>query len=437
MTVVGRAFPWRLPGPARTPRTPPGDRGLDLQIPDDIKLIGESLIAFINAEVVPLEKANAALLTNERNLYDERGRYVPEVLRLRQIVRTKSAEAGYYTLLGAAELGGGGLGAVAAAYLQERVAQQFGPSRPLIQHVVVPSPFTNGLSPVLQFMSPEARAEFLPLIASGQRTTCFGLTEPDAGSDVLAMKTRAVRDGEHWVITGSKQWITNSPYADYAVIFAVTNPEKAAARKGGITGFFVDARSPGFDVTSVLPVMGHLGGDTGIIALDGVRVPDRNRLGEVDQGLTVAMHGVNSGRLGVSASCVGFAQWGLALAIDYAKTRRTFGKRIAEHQAIQIHLAEAAMDIFTAKSTLLNCAWRVECGSAARAEIAITKAYATEMLGRVMDRCIQVHGAMGLSSDLGLQALYRFARPMRIYDGTAEIQRRTIALELLNDALVF
>jgi acyl-CoA dehydrogenase len=199
----------------------------------------------------------------------------------------------------------------------------------------------------------------------------------------------------------------------------------------------VETGTPGFNVTSVLQLMGHIGGDTGIIALDDVRVPDCNRLGEVGQGLTVAMHGINNGRLGVAASCVGYAQWGLALATEYAKRRRTFGKPIAEHQAIQIHLAEAAMEIFAAKSTVMNCAWRIEQGSPARAEIAIAKAYATEMLSRAIDRCMQVHGGMGMTNELGLQAVYRIARTMRVYDGTAEIQRRTIALELLNDALVF
>jgi acyl-CoA dehydrogenase len=181
--------------------------------------------------------------------------------------------------------------------------------------------------------------------------------------------------------------------------------------------------------------MGHLGGDTGIIALDSVRVSDAFRLGAVDDGLTVAMHGINFGRLGMASTCVGLGQWGLALAAEYARNRQTFGKPIAEHQAIQLHLAEAAMDIFAAKSIVMNCAKRVDRGMSVRAEIAIAKAYATEMLSRVMDRCIQVHGAMGLTNEVRLEAGYRFARVMRIPDGTGEIQRRTIAQELLKDRL--
>jgi acyl-CoA dehydrogenase len=407
------------------------------QVSEEIRIVGDSLLGFINAEVVPLERENARLLSSERTIYDERGFLVPEILELRKRVRLKSAEAGFYTMLGAESLGGGGLSATAAVYLHELLARKVGPGRILIHYVVIPSMFTNGLSPVLEYLNPSIRGDYLPFLQRGEKTTCFALSEPDAGSDVYGIKTTAVRDGDSWLLTGSKQWISNSPYADYAMVFAVTDREKVAKRKGGITAFFVDTRSAGFQVMAVTPVMGHLGGDQGIIALDGVRVADDHRLGETDQGLNVAMHGINAGRLGVAGSCVGYAQWGLRLATEYAKTRRTFGKPIAEHQAIQFHLAEAAMDLFAAKSVVMNCAARLDGGHDARAEIAIAKAYATEMLHRTIDHCMQVHGAMGMTNEVGLEMLYRDARAMRVYDGTAEIQRRTIALELLNDALRF
>lgn len=347
----------------------------------------------------------------------------------------KSAEAGYYTMLGAEELGGGGLGAVAAVWVQMLLARRYGPGRHLIHHVVVPSPFTNGLSPVLRFLDADLKERCLPGIASGEKTLCFALSEPDAGSDAQAIRTRAERDGEDWVITGTKQWITNSPYADHAVVFAVTDRERAEARKGGITAFFVDTGTPGFDVTAVIPLMGQAGGDTGIIALDRVRVPDRNRLGEVGEGLAVAMRGINAGRLGMAATCVGYAEWALEAACNYSRARRAFGKPIAEHQAVQFHLADAAMDVFAAKSMLLNCAARIDAGLPARGEVAMVKCFATEMLSRCMDHAIQVHGAMGLTNELRLEAGYRFARIMRIPDGTAEIQRRTVAAELLKGTL--
>jgi len=211
----------------------------------------------------------------------------------------------------------------------------------------------------------------------------------------------------------------------------VTDPDAAAARKGGITGFFLRTDQAGFSVPSTIPVMGHLGAEIGIIALEGVRVADSHRMGAVGEGLKVAMSGVNTGRLGMAGSCVGLARWALEAALDYAKTRKTFGKPIAEHQAIQLHLADCAMDIYAARSMVQNCAWQVATGKRAVKEISMVKAFSTEMLNRVMDRCIQVHGAMGLTNELRLEAGYRFARVMRIPDGTGEIQRRTIAQRLL------
>ena len=410
---------------------------MDYTVPDEWVAFGDALIRFIEREVEPLEKAHAALLHDERKLYGEDGRYAPQVMELRRRVRLLSAEAGFYTALGDESLGGGGLGAQAAAYIQERLNAHVGPCRHLIQTVILPSPFTNGLTPVLRHMAPQVLEQYLPQIASGEKTLCFGLSEPDAGSDVFAMRTRAVRDGDHWVLNGSKQWITNAPYADYAMIFAVTDEEKARAGRGGISGFFLPTDTPGFSVPSVIPTMGHLGADIGIIALDDVRVPDSHRLGPVDRGLSVALDGVNAGRLSMAASCLGLARWALEQALEYAKVRKTFGKPIAEHQMVQAMLAECAMDIYAVKSMVGHCAWLVDQGQAATKEVSIVKASSTEALCRVMDRCMQVHGGMGLTNELRLEEGFRFARTMRIPDGTSEIQRRTIARRLLDGDSAF
>lgn len=404
---------------------------MDFTIDPDTQAIAEALLRFVEREVLPLEERHRELLGSERTLFDAQGRYVPEVLALRRQVRMRSAELGFYNLFGAESLGGGGQGALAMAHIQEALNHRVGPAHPLVQTVVISSPFTNGLSPVLRHLKPEVFAHYGAGIASGEKTLCFGLSEPDAGSDVFGMRTRAVRDGDEWVLTGTKQWITNSPYADYAMVFALTDPEAAARHKGGVTGFFVDTRAPGFSVPRVINTMGHLGGDTGVIVLEGVRVRDDHRLGEVGRGLNVAMDGVNTGRMGMAASCLGLARWALDQASEYAKVRKTFGVPIAEHQAIQFMLAESAMDIYAAKNMIQNCAWRLDTGRNATAQVSMVKAFSTEMLGRVMDRSIQVHGGMGLTNELRLEEGYRFARVMRIPDGTAEIQRRTIARQLL------
>ncbi|MNM86432.1 (R)-benzylsuccinyl-CoA dehydrogenase [compost metagenome] len=410
---------------------------MDFTLPSEFEAFGDALIRFIEQEVVPLEKEHAALLHNERNVYTEDGRFAPAVSELRKQVRMKSAEAGFYTALGDESLGGGGLGAQAQVYIQERLNHHVGPTRHLVQTVILPSPFTNGLTPVLKHLDADVFAQYSEQIASGEKTLCFGLSEPDAGSDVFGMRTRAVRDGDDWVLNGTKQWITNAPYADYAMIFAVTNEEKARAGRGGITGFFLPTSTPGFSVPSVIPTMGHLGADIGIISLENVRVPHSHVLGEVDRGLAVAMDGVNAGRVGMAASCVGLARWALDQALEYAKVRKTFGQAIANHQMVQAMLAECAMDIYACKTMIQHCAWLLDEGKPATKEVSIIKASATEMLCRVMDRCIQIHGGMGLTNELRLEEGFRFARTMRIPDGTSEIQRRTIARRLLDGDSAF
>lgn len=404
---------------------------MDMQADEDVVSLCDTLIKFIDKEVIPLEKENAELLSSERNVYNEQGRFVDKVLALRKQVRMRSAELGFWNMFGDEALGGSGLGAQANIYVQEAVNSRYGPGRRLIQTVVLPSPFTNGLSPVLRHLKPEVFARYQAEIMSGEKTLCFCLSEPDAGSDVYAIKTRAVKQGNEWVITGTKQWITNSPYADYAMVFAVTDPERAAQRRGGITGFFVNTRSTGFSVPSVIPVMGHLGAEIGIVSFDGVKVSEDHLIGPLHEGLSVALGGINAGRLSMAGTCVGLARWALDKAIDYSMLRKTFGRLISEQQAIQFLLADSALDIYSAKCMIQNCAWRIDNHIPSVKETSMVKAYCTEMVGRVMDRSMQVHGAMGLTNELRLEEGYRWARQTRIPDGTGEIHRRTIARQLL------
>lgn len=409
----------------------------DFTVPDEIRQVTESLLAFVDREVLPLEAKHHDLVHDPREHFLPDGRYAPELLALRAEVRERSARAGFYTLFGSEELGGAGLGALAAAHIKEALYRHVGPARALVDDVVIPSPFTNGLTPILEHVRPEVRARYLADIAEGRTTLCFGLSEPDAGSDVYAIKTRATRTAGGWTINGTKQWITNAPYADLAMIFAVTDPEAARNRSGGITCFLVDTTDPGFEVTSVIPLMGHLGSDTGIISLQDVTVPDEQVIGEVGGGLRLALGGIGLGRLTMSANCVGLARWALELAVSYAKTRVTFGRPIAEHQAVQTLLADMAIDIYAARNMVAHAAWLVDGGTFPVKESSMTKAYCTEMLFRVMDKAIQVHGAMGLTNEVRLEEGLRYARLYRIPDGTGEIQRRTVAKRLINGDLSF
>jgi len=410
---------------------------MNFNIPEETQDIIKGVIQFVNKVVIPLEEEHSELLYNERNYYLEDGRRHPKVEELRKRVRQESAKAGFYTMFGAEELGGAGLGPLTALLVNEALGKHF-PHRKLIEHVVIPSPFTNGLTPVLNGLRQELKDKYIDGIGSGEKTLCFGLTEPDAGSDVWGIKTRAVKDGNEWVINGTKQWISHAHYADYCMLFVVTNPELQAQRKGGITCFFVETGSEGFNVDSVIPVMGSLGGDATIISIDNLRVPEGNIIGELDQGFGKAMNGINNGRLGMSGKCIGSAQWALQKAVEYSKLRKTFGKTLSEHQTIQNMLAECALDIYAARNMALHCAWKIENSTKTPTkEISMVKAFCTEMMGRVYDRAIQIHGGMGLSNELGLEEGYRQARLVRIPDGTSEIHRRTIARSLLKGDLSF
>lgn len=410
---------------------------MDFTIPEDIQDIIRALRQFVEKKVLPLEEEHRNLLYNERNYYTEDGRRQPEVEMLRKTVRMESAKAGFYNMFAAKELGGEELGPTAALLISEALEKHYA-HRKLVDDIVVPSPFTNGLSPVLRGLKDNQKAKYLEGIRSGEKSLCFGLTEPNAGSDVWNIQTKAVKDGSEWVINGTKQWITNAAAADYCMLFAVTEPNLRAKREGGITCFFVETSSEGFSVDSVIPIMGSLGGETGIVSLENLRVPEENIIGELHKGFSLALGGINSGRLGMSGRAIGQAQWALKKAVEYAKIRKTFGKTIGEYQMIQSMLAECAIDIYAAKNMALHCAWKIENDKKQpKKEISIVKAFCTEMLGRVYDRAIQIHGAVGLSNELGLEEGYRKARMYRIPDGTSEIHRRTIAKSLLDDDIAF
>lgn len=423
----------------------------EVGIPEDIRDIVKGAVSgmlqFVDSEVVPMEQEMGSLLVDERKFFDETGRAVPEVLEARKQVRMKAARAGYYGMFAPESVGGGGVGVRAMLFVEEALYRKYGPGRPLITWAKgflsqpVLASFVDGPSHMLVSVTDQVRKEFIPSISSGEKTVCFALSEADAGSDVWGIKTRARRDGDDWVISGSKQWITNGPYADYPIVFAVTDEEMVKERKGGITAFFVEATAPGFSVDAVLPVMGHMGGDCGSLVFENVRVPADRVVGQVNQGFQVAMFGISEGRIAISANMVGMAEFALDRSLEYSQQRLSFGKPISEYQAIQFMLADMAIDIFTMKYMVLQTAALVEqfpkTGRLPVKEISIAKAYAVERCQEVYDRAIQIHGGMGLTNELPLNEGFRICRTLRIPDGTGEIQRRTIARQLLRGDTVF
>jgi acyl-CoA dehydrogenase len=407
----------------------------------------DGIYQFVDAEIVPMEEKYHDILSNERRLFKEDGRLVDEIAEARLTTRKKSAQAGFYAMLGPKEVGGGGVPFELAALVLEGIYRRYGPGRLLMGwsngFLTMPllASFVDGPSHMFLGANEAILRDVMPGLVAGETTVCFGLTEPDAGSDVWGIKAKARRDGDEWVVSGTKQWITNAPYADHAAIFAVTDPDLVAKRQGGITCFLVDATSPGYNVETVLGIMGHPASDCGIIALDEVRVPNERVMGTVDQGFQVGMFGISEGRMCIASIVTGMAEWALDKSLAYAKERKTFGQPLADHQAIQFMLAESAIDIFSMKQTVIRTMQLLDefraGGRMPVKEISIAKAYAVEAAERVMDRAIQIHGGMGLSSELPFQDGYRAIRTVRIPDGTAEIQRRTIARQLLRGDTIF
>jgi len=410
----------------------------------------DGVLAFIDSECVPVEQKYREILTHEARVFGDDGRLVPEIREVRDEIRKKSAKAGYWTMFSPESIGGSELPPPVSVYLLESIYRKHGAGHLMIGFAngFLTTPlvggFVDGPSHMFANANETIKTEIVPHLLAGEKTTCFGATEPDAGSDLWSMKTRARKVGNEWVINGTKQWITNSPYADYAVVFAVTNEEKYAKRNmfdSGITTFVVDTKLPGVDTNTIFPIMGHVSSDCGNVIMEDVKVKDDYILGNLDQGMLTAMAGISEGRMGIAGAMLGLAEWALDKSIAYAKERKTFGRALADHQAIQWMLADSAIEIFNMKYTTLRVADLVyeypTTGRLPIKEISIAKGYAVEACQAICDRAIQIHGAMGLSSEMGLEEAFRIARTLRIPDGTGEMQRRTIAGQLLRGDTVF
>ena len=401
--------------------------------PPDIVALRDGLDGFLKQDVIARHERHAALLDDERRLFTDDGRYHPDALALIREVRMAASRAGYYGMCVPTSLGGGGLGALAWFGGWERIFHRCADHYWLGHYAI--SHWAFGPSAVLERVSPRARDEMLAGMMAGSHSMCFGMSEPDAGSDAMMMKTKAVREGDGWRISGSKIWTTNSPYADYCIVFAVTDPARAAQRKGGISAFLVPTDAPGFVVERVIKMWGSVGGNEAILHFDGIRVEPWQLVGELDRGFAIAMLGVNLGRLYNSARSVGTARWAMEKAFDYVKVRQAFGHPISEYQGVMFPLAESAMQMHGAHLMCLNAARLVDGGAPARKEVAMTKAFATQMAAQTLDRVIQAHGAIGMTNELGLTEAWKSLRKVNIADGTNEILRRTIVGEMLGGDL--
>ncbi len=381
-------------------------------------------------------------LSEEQRLLQQAVRdFAEEVVRPRAAVIDQTGEfprdlfrqAGELGLAGVAvpsEHGGSGMDSVAYAIVIEEISR-------VCANLGVILSVNNSLvcDPIERYGNAEQKKKFLVPLAKGEKLGCFALTEPDAGSDAGNQKTRAVREGDSYRLTGQKVFITCGQAADVCLLFAMTNPEK---KLKGISAFLVDAATPGFDRSRHQVKLGVNASGTVEIFLTDVRVPAADRLGEEGEGFRIAMTTLDGGRIGIAAQAVGIATEAFEAAVRYAQARRAFGKPIADFQAIRFYLADMATEIDAARLLTRRAAAAKDAAKGGKGrfsmEAAIGKLFAAEMAQRVTTKALQIHGGYGYTKEYPVERNFRDARITEIYEGTSEIHRLIIAREIFKDS---
>jgi alkylation response protein AidB-like acyl-CoA dehydrogenase len=287
-----------------------------------------------------------------------------------------------------------------------------------------------GCMPILKFGTEAQKDRFLRPMAQGAVIGAFCLTEPQAGSDAAALKTRAVRDGDDWVLNGTKMFITSGQHAGVAIVFAVTDP---AAGKKGISAFIVPTDTPGYTVVRVEHKLGQHASDTCQIAFEDMRLPADLMLGTEGEGYKIALANLEGGRIGIASQSVGMARAAYEAARDYAKDRQTFGKPIIQHQAVQFRLADMKVRIEAARHLVLEAARLRDAGEPCLTEACMAKLFASEMAEKVCSDAIQTLGGYGYLADFPVERIYRDVRVCQIYEGTSDVQRMVIARAIMQE----
>ncbi|MDQ2838511.1 MAG: acyl-CoA dehydrogenase family protein [Actinomycetota bacterium] len=360
---------------------------------------------FVRREIQPLEPE---LLRRERA-----GRPGIEYEEIRAL-RAKARESGFWGIQTPTEYGGMGLSAVMTALIEVELGRSF-----------VPFYFGGAADNILFHANESQKQEYLLPTIEGDRKSCFAITEPGAGSDARAIRATARQDGDDWIISGEKTFITGGNDADFTMVFAVTDAEKGV--DGGVTCFLAD-REMGWK-SELIDTMGEWG--PAALIFDEVRVPARNILGELGQGFALAMQWIGRGRYLLPARALGACERLVEMSMGHARNRVTFGKPIAERQAIQWMIADSAVEIEALRWLVLAAAFQVDSGKDSRQAQSIAKLYGGIKANEIVDRVLQIHGGMGYTRELPIERWYRELRLLRIYEGTDEIQRRTIARNLL------
>jgi len=338
-------------------------------------------------------------------------------------VITELGDLGFMGLTVPIEWGGAGADYVACALALEEIAAGDGAISTVVSgHNAV------GVMPILAYGSEAQKERYVRDLAAGRKLTAFCLTEPQGGSDASALRTRARREGDTYVLSGTKQFITSGATADLALVFAVTDPD---ARKRGISAFIVDTKTPGYVVSRIEKKMGQNASDTCEIQLQDAVVPAECRLGEEGAGYRIALANLEGGRIGIAAQCVGMARAALEIAVRYAHEREAFGKAIFEHQAVSFRLADMAANLEAARQLTLHAAALKSAGQPCLVEASMAKLVASETAEKICSDAIQTLGGAGYMQDFGVERIYRAVRGAKIYEGTNDIQRLVISRNLV------
>ena len=390
---------------------------MDFALTTEQQMVVDTVRDFIERELYPHEEE-----------VERTGRVPPE---LGQAIKRKVIELGFYAPNLPEEVGGGGLDHVTLTLLERELGR---PSMAL-------SVFWGRPSGILMGCDAEQRERYLLPSVHGERFDALAMSEPGAGSDLRGMQCVARPDGDDWIVNGTKHFISHVDVADFVIVFVATGEEEAepsageragaTPRRKRITCFLVDRGTPGFDIRPGYDSVSHRGYHNGILTFDDCRLPSGQILGEPHRGFELANEWLYGSRLTVAAMCVGRARRAFDLALDYAAARKQFGQPIGKFQGVSFKLADMITEIDAADWLTLAAASRLDRGLPANREIASAKLYASEMLARVTDEALQIHGGMGLMGDLPLERFWRDARVERIWDGTSEIQRHIIGRELL------
>ena len=378
---------------------------MDFGLDDEQRAIVDTVRTFVTRELYPHEDE-----------VDRRGDVPPELV---EHIRTQALKAGLYAANMPEDLGGGGLDAVAMALVE----RELGRTSYALQWLVARP------SNILLACAGDQRERYLLPAIRGDRHDCLAMSEPGAGSDVRSMTTRAVRDGDDYVVDGTKHFISNADKSDFVVLFAVTGKDDNG--RNLISGFLVDLDSPGLTVSRGPSSVSHRGYHHSELSFEGCRVPASNRLGEEGRGFDLMGEWLGASRLTVAASSVGRARRVLEMATSWAAERVQFGQPIGRFQGVGFSLADMATDLEAAELLTLRAAWKLDQGTMTDKDAAMAKVFASEALGRITDQALQIYGGMGLMDELPIERFWRDARVERIWDGTSEIQRHIISRSML------